>query len=495
MKQLRENFIFISFVTFVFLFMLIWFNNIHPLVIYDSDDWFYVSYIRTAIPAIGQWNPSRIFPETFSAVPPLFGSFVIYPLLKDYIASITLSYAITIAICISIYFAMFFSFISRRFSINKQTALIISLAFFLLHFSIFKDESTANQHMFYAGSMTTFFYYTMGSILNGSLLFYFIGTNINEQFRSKQYIKNAFLLPAIYLAIFSNLFQSIIFAGYIGVELLFNFIFLLKSTKKSFNVLTLKNFIKDNIFSVAVLIGWFLCALFEAGGDRAQAVGSHPLAISEAAHTLFLWLRHINKPSLLFCAVNIILALFIYFKSNSKKSDFSILLLKLISSALLSTVFLLLLGAKTSYDYLQSIRAVFAIPFFGLLCVVTALSYILEKKPRYILYVPIFMYIILTSAMAGNNIYFDMNSYEVSAYSAKAVDDYFIEQIVEASRNSQDHLVLKVPTGYTDNKWPHTHNIGNTVKDALLRHGIIQHDLEVEVEYDGSLNKKFNLPY
>jgi hypothetical protein len=47
----------------VFVFMFVFFYNIHPLVILDADDWTYVSYSRMALPSARYWNPSRILPE------------------------------------------------------------------------------------------------------------------------------------------------------------------------------------------------------------------------------------------------------------------------------------------------------------------------------------------------------------------------------------------------------------------------------------------------
>lgn len=48
----------------VFGFLFVWFTQIHPLVVYDADDWTYLAYVRSATPIWGDWNPAKVFPET-----------------------------------------------------------------------------------------------------------------------------------------------------------------------------------------------------------------------------------------------------------------------------------------------------------------------------------------------------------------------------------------------------------------------------------------------
>lgn len=69
----------------VFLFSFLWFSQVHPLTVYDADDWRYISEVRAGIPMWGYWNPSRVFPEVFL---PFFSSLAVYglmPLLEDYL--------------------------------------------------------------------------------------------------------------------------------------------------------------------------------------------------------------------------------------------------------------------------------------------------------------------------------------------------------------------------------------------------------------------------
>ena len=49
----------------IFGFFFVFFTQVHPLVIYDGDDWRYIAYTRQALPSWNEWNPSRVFAECF----------------------------------------------------------------------------------------------------------------------------------------------------------------------------------------------------------------------------------------------------------------------------------------------------------------------------------------------------------------------------------------------------------------------------------------------
>ena len=59
----------------VFAFFYIWFSRIHPLVVYDGDDWSYIAFARRATPVWGAWNPAKVFPEVLM---PLFSNIILH---------------------------------------------------------------------------------------------------------------------------------------------------------------------------------------------------------------------------------------------------------------------------------------------------------------------------------------------------------------------------------------------------------------------------------
>ena len=72
-----------------FIFFFVWYTQIHPISLFDGDDWRYVSDSRSAVPIWGAWNPSRIFPEIFMPLCSGAAAYVVYPLLGNYLQAMT----------------------------------------------------------------------------------------------------------------------------------------------------------------------------------------------------------------------------------------------------------------------------------------------------------------------------------------------------------------------------------------------------------------------
>ncbi len=81
-------------------FLLLFFYRLHPLVVYDIDDWLYIGSHRTPFISRHQWNPARIFPEVFMPLISEVSANIIYPINNDYLGSLSLGYAITVSILI-----------------------------------------------------------------------------------------------------------------------------------------------------------------------------------------------------------------------------------------------------------------------------------------------------------------------------------------------------------------------------------------------------------
>ncbi|MBR2733236.1 MAG: hypothetical protein IKD80_03170, partial [Selenomonadaceae bacterium] len=45
--------------------MFIFFSQVHPIVLFDGDDWNVISDARVGLPKWGGWNPIKVLPETF----------------------------------------------------------------------------------------------------------------------------------------------------------------------------------------------------------------------------------------------------------------------------------------------------------------------------------------------------------------------------------------------------------------------------------------------
>ena len=91
----------ISFITFIF------FLRVHPIIVFDVDDWLYISDNRVAIPLWGSWNPTRVFPETLAPLISNIAVHLIYPLCNNYIKSLSIMNAIIVTMFITVYLYCF----------------------------------------------------------------------------------------------------------------------------------------------------------------------------------------------------------------------------------------------------------------------------------------------------------------------------------------------------------------------------------------------------
>ena len=490
------------FALLVFVFILIWFNYLHPLIIYDGDDWWYMSYIRNAFPWGDSFNPSRIFPETFMALPAGFAAHVLTPITNDYIGSIKTAYAFTAAVFITAYMILFMRLIKRRLFIGHTATVVTSFVFLMYHFGIFKKWDSNNQYMFSTENVTCFFFYTMCNIIACIAVFCFATYNINDKFGGKiskerfsgfNWLKNGVLLLLIYLCTFSNLFASVIFATFVGVDMVFSIVSSIRK-RESF-----KQIVKKNIYSLLVVILWLICLYYEAGGGRANSF-TQPEEFRSSVEKILDLLNWQNQLIAISCVVFTVTAVCIFlFKKKKSHEDHSFIhiVLVLAGSCFMTAVFLVLLGTRTGVGYLGRADAIYGLPFYGLLISAFSLAYVLKNTKRAAVLLPLFLYFVFVQMTMGTHMYKENIRDNLSPEKATAVDHYIVNSVVDAVREGKTEMVLRVPRGdrSTWDNWPHPEYMGANLAITLRKHGIIDSDITINIEPDESLNEEFDLPY
>ena len=203
---MKEKLLRMLFFGVVFIFFFVFFAVIHPLVIYDADDWHNIGFIRDAIPIWKAWNPTKVLPETLMGICGYIGAYCITPLLNDYLTSLTYAMALMLSLFIVVFIYTSDCFFRKQLSLSKSESIMISVLFLCLHFLPFKVFGTNNiYHYFYAGSATLYFHYLLPAWLSAIVLLLLLNGASTDLFRSSA----SFVLLA-YLAVLSNLYQSII---------------------------------------------------------------------------------------------------------------------------------------------------------------------------------------------------------------------------------------------------------------------------------------------
>ena len=97
-----------AFFLLAFSFLFVFFTQVHPLVIYDGDDWRYIAYTRQALPSWNEWNPSRVFAECFQPLMGYFAAYVLTPILGDCLHAQTAAVALLLSLMATAYLWLFY---------------------------------------------------------------------------------------------------------------------------------------------------------------------------------------------------------------------------------------------------------------------------------------------------------------------------------------------------------------------------------------------------
>ena len=200
------------------------FYSIHPIVIFDTDDWTYAYRHRDAVPLWNAWNPARVFPEVFMPLASTIGVYVFYPIMGDFFASLTLSYAMFTAASMT---ALVYA-VHRKFDrSNMGDSLLLIVYFFVIaHFWIFRTSESGNNYMLKSADACTYFYYVIPNLLNAAaVLWYSMDEGLHGSKILGKWKKGAAFVFVVYFCIFSNIWAGVIMGAYIGAVLSYDLIF------------------------------------------------------------------------------------------------------------------------------------------------------------------------------------------------------------------------------------------------------------------------------
>ena len=120
----------------------------HPLYIYDSDDWHYISFSRHALPSVRQWNPTKILPETLMPLCAEIAVRFIMPCMGDYIGAMGMVFGIVVSISIIGYMISFGRYLSSQYRLCEVNIVWLITLLLLFHFLPFNIKISGNMHMF-----------------------------------------------------------------------------------------------------------------------------------------------------------------------------------------------------------------------------------------------------------------------------------------------------------------------------------------------------------
>ncbi|MCQ2517771.1 MAG: hypothetical protein MJ119_03330 [Lachnospiraceae bacterium] len=482
----------------IFVALCFFFMYAHPMYIYDTDDWMYAARSRLGIPIPGYWNPTRVLPEVLMPLAAEMGIGLIMPFTGDYFGSIEIACALFLCIPATIYIVMLANFAKREFKLGNAVASGIMVFAAILQFMPFYTEYFKHAHMFYANNVTCVFFYVISGIVNAILMF-ILWKNEHIKWSDKEHlIRHGLLILLIFLALNSNLFQSIVsmaFVGCILTERLCGALFKDRETKL---ILRVKDFVKTNLDYLAMLVCWFGVLSLEGTGGRAE-LGKENL-FAEIPQTLKFFkqaCRHMHVFFLAAVAGSIVFALVVYIltrtvkKENSdKEKTFMKNFLRQIFCLVLTFVFIILLCAKVNPGYIKLTSVLWGIVFYVMLIMMNCIGYCLSKIPYLAFAIPLILFVLCSEFVVTRDDYGDIYDWPETI---KQIDEDILSQVLDAYERGEKEIVVHVPDCGAP-YWPFdtVGSGGEKIATTLYRHGFTDEILKITLVPDTAINEKYN---
>ena len=466
---------------FIFLLLLVFYIKICPLVMYDADDWIYFSQPRIPLPIWHGWNPSRVLPETLQPIVGYFSVYIIYPLVGNYVKSITVGAALCFSFFITLLCYCVNRFLTERLNVGFKTSMYLEVIFLALCFMIFRNRGTS-RYLFYAASLNCTFFYTISGIMNAiTILIMMRYSNFEVTFREWSISKKSIFVILVYLSVFSNLFHSGMIAVYCFICIMYEIRIKLKNHEKVFNGL-----LRGNTVRISIMITWVVAVVFELSGGRANRVDDGQFKLLASFQQLKAMLLAVSRPFVIMSGILVVIVFVSminrHFHKGFWNEDESYVLL-LIMNIFLITVYLLVLCSKVLY--MSRIEASWAIWFYMIMIDVVCLADIIKLFPRISSALPAMIIIVVLFAIYPDG-RFMISTLNGTDYSACVKQDYMIiNPIIEADKNMCEKVTVTIPDHSAEAEHSLlSDDLGQCVADAMYNHGLIRNRMKVTTRFE-----------
>lgn len=473
-KKLLSNCLWIIAIIGVFISLYFFFVYKHPMYVYDTDDWYYISRVRMGIPIPGAWNPNRVLPEVLMPLVAELGIDFLMPITGDYLGSIATATGIVLSLLITVY-AVLFARLFKNVSKVKGLKILMLPTIVMLHFLPFFTEYFSYAHMFIDHDVTCVFYYTISALVNSSLVLFLWNKDRIDWKNTEKLVLSGLLVAWMYISIYSNVFQSIIFASFMATLLIENIIDRLVIKKEKPKLISL---VKDNLDRLIVVLVWLVSLIFEAKGGRSDSL-QFSFRLKDSILNYISLLKNLNKLFILFIGGSILLGIIIFILSSlvnkSKSEDKKMAgttyirnMIKTLACYILTTVFLIIICGKVNVDYLLRPSVAFGSIFYMMLLAIHSLIYAIEMIPAVTLVIPVAMFVLISEVVVTRHNYLDIYTPEKS----KAVGEDIVNQVLEAREAGLIETDVYVPND-GGAYWPFDLSSGGEkIANSLYNNGI-----------------------
>ena len=466
----RSVLVFVFFVS-VFLFFFFFFFYLHPISVSDTDDWFFLSFHRSAVPVWRSRNPIRVFAEISIPTVSSISSALFLQLTGNIFKSLSLGYAICLSGTMTLLAFILFRVFTREHS--TLFSLFITFFFLLCHFWIFRTAHQDNDYMLRTADACTVFFYVIPNLLNCILVMWLELEPCFLKWDSE--ITNhakAFFVVLVYFCVFSNIWAGMILAAYCGCKLLFSVQSLL--CKKN-----LKTWFSDHIVLLAILALWLFSQIFEMNGGRANRLGK--TIAEEIPKTLSVLLQttgKINKNYLVVMSILFFGGLIVQLKG---KNRFSLKIGFMWAVCFfLSGFYLILSCSKVAPSYATRPDVFYGLFFFGFMLVVVNGTSLIKKIPFSKPFLLLLLIIALNDCTSAGKTFRESNTLNLSPRIVNNINNDIVKQLKDAERMGLDSFVLEVPKFETQSNWPYSLTVNTAIGESMWKLGVIQKNILID---------------
>ena len=472
----------------IFLALYIFFTQIHAMVLYDGDDWSYLSYSRYPWPLWKNWNPTRILPEVLMPIAGFISAYIVTPFTGDYVNSVTYTSAFLVSALITIFFALVGIYTVKVLDLPKEKICIFMLLLLLCSFGMFKVNGKDNLYLFHSVNLCCYYYYVISGLLNITLVLYMmIHEDFSKSFALFSPIKQGLIILLVYLAICSNVLHSQVIAIYAGFEILRSLMRKELFSKNGF-FYTIVSSIKRQKLFYGIVVFWITALWFECNGGRAgkwnTEVKFFDLPFKKSLKGVMTGFKY-NRFFQYFVILVIVVAVIALLLSKDRKSLCPLFLkniAKNIFCLFFVVVYLILLGAKLNGGYVGRRDVQITFVFFVLIILSLLMGFIIKRFRTSSAVVPILIFFALILSLHGRWEFKESNMRNLNPETCKIVDRHLIKQIQIADMAGKKEFLLTVPKGDDRDNWPHPKYMGANIVRTLYRHGLISRkDIKITI--------------
>ncbi len=421
-------------------------------------------------------------------------TFLIYPSIGDFVASLSIGYAIIFSLMITGYVLSTVAALAKWYEIQNGIAKMCYGGVFLLaHFLPFLTANGNSPHLFLATDVTCVFNYTIPALLNFVLFMYFF--NQDKQWKPLKTEARGVLLLALYLAVFSSLFHSIILMSLFGMQLLFALVEQIRENVRQGGPTHclgfIANYLKIHYPKVLVLVAWLISMVFQLGGRSEDISGQMRLGMIIRAFLEILANRLTPQFRLAVVIINLTAMIL---ACRRRESKFLVKWVQLLGCCLLTVVYIMLVTGKLSDFYF--LRSDVIVTWMGLVIVMTlfSLAYLVQKLPKIRFLLPVLLLCMLSMVVFHKGDYQQYNVPCLPSSVIKAIDEDIISQILEAEAEGSSQVQLLVPESLSNGQWPlDVEMTSERISDSLFRHGVTKEKIWVTVVPSPEKDAEFHL--